>query len=218
MKNSFVSWGFGIESGGKDTSRGAGVAAGVSVALGEAEGWRGGGLADGGVVVLAGGGAEDEPGERRERGEGAGGAGERPGAARHPRGRALPPADGDGFGLPGGGFFAAGEAELGEDLGDVVLGGGETDVEALGDLFVGEAFAEEVEDLPFARGEDVGMGRAAAAASGAFGGHCEISVGLVWGNYTSRLRDSCQLSAVSCRVVRRARTGWDSARSFDTSG
>ena len=118
--------------------------------------------------------------------EGAGGAGERPGAARHPRDGALPPADGDGFGLPGGGFFAAGDAELGDDFGDVVLGGGEGDVEALGDLFVGEAFAEEVEDLPFAGGEDVGMGRAAAPRRGSFGGHGEISVRLVWGNYTSR--------------------------------
>ena len=47
-------------------------------------------------------------------------------------------------------------------FGNVVLGGGEGDVEALGDLFVGEVLAEEVEDLPFAWGEDVGVGRAAA--------------------------------------------------------
>lgn len=59
---------------------------------------------------------------------------------------------------PGGGLFAGLDAEPGEDLGDVVLGGGGGDVEALGDLFVREAFAEEGEDLPFARCEDVGVG------------------------------------------------------------
>jgi hypothetical protein len=52
-------------------------------------------------------------------------------------------------------------------------------------------------DLPFARGEDVGMGR--AAASGAFGGHCEISVGLVVGELHWSLAAvvGCQSSVVS---------------------
>ena len=36
----------------------------------------------------------------------------------------------------------------------------------MGDLFVGETLAEEVDDLPFARGEDVWMGRSAALAHG----------------------------------------------------
>jgi hypothetical protein len=52
--------------------------------------------------------------------------------------------------LPGGGLFAGVDAELGDDLGDVVFGSGEGDVEALGDAFVREALAEEVEDLPLA--------------------------------------------------------------------
>ena len=63
----------------------------------------------------------------------------------------------------------------------MVLGGGERDVEAAGDLFVGEAFADEEEDLPLAGGEDVRVGRAAAFA------HGRISVRLWRWNYTSRL-------------------------------
>jgi hypothetical protein len=47
-------------------------------------------------------------------------------------------------------LFAGLDAELGDDLGDVVFGSGEGDVEALGDAFVREALAEEVEDLPLA--------------------------------------------------------------------
>jgi hypothetical protein len=62
-------------------------------------------------------------------------------------------------------LFAGGEVELGEDLRDVVFGSGGADVEAVGDLFVGEVLAEEVEDLPLAWGEDVGVGRAAALAA-----------------------------------------------------
>ena len=70
------------------------------------------------------------------------------------------------------------DAELGDDFGDVVLGGREGDVEAVGDLFVGEAFAEKGEDLPLARGEDVGVGRAAALA------HRETSLRRIRRNYT----------------------------------
>jgi len=62
----------------------------------------------------------------------------------------------------------------------VVLGGGRGDVEAVGDLFVGEALAEEGEDLPLAGGEDVGVGRAASL------GHGVLSVRLRRWNYTSR--------------------------------
>ena len=62
----------------------------------------------------------------------------------------------------------------------MVLGGGEADVEAEGDLFVGEAVPQEGEDLSLPGGEDVGVGRAAALA------HGEISVRRVRWNYTSR--------------------------------
>jgi len=62
----------------------------------------------------------------------------------------------------------------------VVFGGGGGDVETVGDLFVGEVLAEEVEDLPLAWGEDVGVGRAAALA------HGDDSVRRVRRNYTSR--------------------------------
>jgi len=68
----------------------------------------------------------------------------------------------------------------------VIFGGGEGDVEALRDAFVGEALAEEVEDLPFAGGEDVGVWRAAAAPAGGLGSDGEISIRLRSGNYTSR--------------------------------
>ncbi|TMF97380.1 MAG: hypothetical protein E6I03_13625 [Chloroflexi bacterium] len=66
-----------------------------------------------------------EKAEGNERGEPDGCSGERPGAAGDPGRGALPPANRDGFGLPGGGFFAGGDAELGDDLWDVVFGGGE---------------------------------------------------------------------------------------------
>lgn len=60
-------------------------------------------------------------------------------------------------------IVAALDGKLGEDLGDVELGGAQGDAETLGDLFVGEALAQECQHFPLARGKDVGVWRAAAS-------------------------------------------------------
>lgn len=57
---------------------------------------------------------------------------------------------------------AARHAKLADDLGDVELGAVEADAETAGNLFVQEAFADEAKDFELARGEDVGVGRAAS--------------------------------------------------------
>ena len=77
--------------------------------------------------------------------------------------------------VPGGvrgGLGPAAQAELGEDVADVVLDGLAADVEALGDLGVGQAVAEQVEHLGLALGQQAAArawltrcGRRASAAA-----------------------------------------------------
>jgi hypothetical protein len=55
------------------------------------------------------------------------------------------------------------EAELGEDVLDVVLCGAFRDVEEVGDLAVGEAAGDQLGDLAFASGQAAGL--AARSAS-----------------------------------------------------
>ena len=49
----------------------------------------------------------------------------------------------------GGDLLSGGEVKLGDELGDVPLGGGEGDAELLGDLSIRVAVRDEVEDLMF---------------------------------------------------------------------
>ena len=91
----------------------------------------------------------------------------RPGCGRaHAPG---PPVAADDTGPVGddGGLDAVGGAELGEDRADVVLDGAGAQVEAVGDLGVGEALAEQGEHVELAGGEAAGEGggvRVGAAA------------------------------------------------------
>src|SRR5256885_3348921 len=61
--------------------------------------------------------------------------------------------------LPRRSFVAAVDAELADDLRDVELRAVEGDAEALGDLLVGEALADEREHLPLSRCEGVRVPR-----------------------------------------------------------
>src|SRR5439155_15675277 len=57
-------------------------------------------------------------------------------------------------------FLTARNSELRKYLGDVVFHGVPSDAEALGDVRVGEPVAQQRENLPLARGEDVRVSRA----------------------------------------------------------
>src|SRR5262249_57674266 len=85
-----------------------------------------------------------------------------------------------------------GWAELGEQVGDVFLDGGEGDHEVVGDLLVGCAGGEQVQHLHFAGGERLGQARdtglAAAARLGCPAGGracaqdgCEVAEGYLPG-------------------------------------
>src|SRR5215472_3249204 len=63
-------------------------------------------------------------------------------------------------GGPGGDLAAVVEAELGEDVLDVVFRGAFGDVEQVGDLAVGEAAADQFGDFALAPGEAAGPGAA----------------------------------------------------------
>src|SRR5215467_15422267 len=67
----------------------------------------------------------------------------------------------------GGGLGAVGRAELAEQVGDVFFDGGEGDHEVVGDLLVGCAGGEPVQDLRFAGGQRVGQARDAGSAAAA---------------------------------------------------
>src|SRR5438105_1694953 len=54
------------------------------------------------------------------------------------------------------------DSQLGEDRGYVELDGMKTDVEADGNLLVGEAFGHLLEDFPFTRGKDINVGRSSS--------------------------------------------------------
>jgi hypothetical protein len=59
------------------------------------------------------------------------------------------------------------EAELGEDVLDVVLGGALSDVEEVGDLPVGEAAGDQLGDLAFAPGQAAGLAALGASLQAA---------------------------------------------------
>src|SRR5439155_11756351 len=63
-------------------------------------------------------------------------------------------------------FLPACYAELREDLGDVVLDGVTADAKAFGDLGVREAVAEEAQDFPLTRCEDVRVRRPTSSLHG----------------------------------------------------
>jgi hypothetical protein len=65
----------------------------------------------------------------------------------------------------GGGFGARLEAELGQDAADVVLDGSDAEDEAFGDLAVGQAGREELEDLVLSFGEGAVPARSAAQSA-----------------------------------------------------
>ena len=61
------------------------------------------------------------------------------------------------------GLFAAADAELREDLRDVIARAVQADAEAVGDLLVGQALSQQLEDFLLSRREEVGVGWASAS-------------------------------------------------------
>ena len=64
---------------------------------------------------------------------------------------------------PGGGFFSSACSELRQDLRHVVFGSSFADAKPGADLLICQAFAQEIEDFPLPRGQNVWIRRPAAS-------------------------------------------------------
>jgi hypothetical protein len=74
---------------------------------------------------------------------------------------------------PGGEFGAGGDAELGEDMGQVHLDGARSDEKPPGDGVVPQAFADQADDLSFGGGQAGPAGGGSFAAAALAGGPAE---------------------------------------------